>query len=174
MVRFGFPESRWVLAQQAGEPVEELREDGGATIAFAVRDRNPFLRWLLTFRERAEILDRAAEAVVRHRDELATIIAEEAAKPIKTARVEAERTVITFRSAAIEARTLVGEVVPVEGAAPGEGKLAFTLRVPRGVVAAISVSGLASRITAARVRELGPMVAAAASRISRKLGSPTR
>lgn len=42
------------------------------------------------------------------------------------------------------------------------------------VVAAISVSGLTSRITAARVRELGPMVAAAASRISRKLGSTTR
>jgi DNA-binding IclR family transcriptional regulator len=42
------------------------------------------------------------------------------------------------------------------------------------VVAAISVSGLTSRITAARVRELGPMVAAAASRISRKLGSATR
>ncbi|WP_338043428.1 IclR family transcriptional regulator [Nonomuraea lactucae] len=42
------------------------------------------------------------------------------------------------------------------------------------VVAAISVSGLTSRITAARVREVGPLVAAAASRISRKLGSPTR
>ncbi|MEU6711735.1 IclR family transcriptional regulator [Nonomuraea sp. NPDC046802] len=42
------------------------------------------------------------------------------------------------------------------------------------VTAAISVSGLTSRITAARVRELGPLVAEAASRISRKLGSPSR
>ncbi|TMR95929.1 IclR family transcriptional regulator [Nonomuraea basaltis] len=42
------------------------------------------------------------------------------------------------------------------------------------VVAAISVSGLTSRITAARVRELGPVVAGAAARISRKLGSPSR
>ncbi|NUT45085.1 MAG: IclR family transcriptional regulator [Thermoactinospora sp.] len=40
-------------------------------------------------------------------------------------------------------------------------------------VAAVSVSGLTSRITAARVRELGPLVAGAASRISRKLGKPT-
>ncbi|NUR93373.1 MAG: IclR family transcriptional regulator [Nonomuraea sp.] len=39
------------------------------------------------------------------------------------------------------------------------------------VHAAISVSGLTSRITAARVRDLGPMVAAAAARISRKLGA---
>ncbi|MEV0378660.1 IclR family transcriptional regulator [Nonomuraea sp. NPDC050643] len=42
------------------------------------------------------------------------------------------------------------------------------------VTAAISVSGLTSRITAARVRELGPLVAEAAARISRKLGSPNR
>jgi DNA-binding IclR family transcriptional regulator len=38
------------------------------------------------------------------------------------------------------------------------------------VTAAISVSGLTSRITAARVRHLGPLVAETASRISRKLG----
>src|SRR6478736_1547294 len=74
--------------------------------------------------KRAEILDAAAAAMVRHRDELALIIAEEAAKPIKTARVEAERTVITFQAAAIEARTLTGDVVPIDGASPGEGKLA--------------------------------------------------
>ncbi|GAA2214539.1 IclR family transcriptional regulator [Nonomuraea monospora] len=42
------------------------------------------------------------------------------------------------------------------------------------VAAAVSVSGLTSRITAARVRELGPLVAAAAARISSKLGSTTR
>lgn len=40
--------------------------------------------------------------------------------------------------------------------------------------AALSVSGLTSRITAARVRELGPLVAAAATRISRKLGDTSR
>ncbi len=39
------------------------------------------------------------------------------------------------------------------------------------VIAAISVSGLTSRITAARVRDLGPLVAETAARISRKLGS---
>ncbi|MEU0568313.1 IclR family transcriptional regulator [Nonomuraea sp. NPDC005983] len=42
------------------------------------------------------------------------------------------------------------------------------------VVAAISVSGLTSRVPAARVRELGPLVAGAAARVSRKLGSPSR
>jgi predicted DNA-binding transcriptional regulator YafY len=50
VVRFAFPESRWVLAQGVGSPVNELLDDGGALIAFDVRDRGPFLRWLLTFR----------------------------------------------------------------------------------------------------------------------------
>lgn len=55
-VRFSFPESRWVLAQGAGRPVEPLLEDGGAIVEFSVRDNNPFLRWLLTFRGHAELM----------------------------------------------------------------------------------------------------------------------
>src|SRR4029079_1258578 len=44
----------------------------------------------------------------------------------------------TYTFAAVEARTLAGEVVPMDASQAGEGKLAFTLRVPRGVVGAIS------------------------------------
>jgi acyl-CoA reductase-like NAD-dependent aldehyde dehydrogenase len=106
---------------------------------------------------RAEILDAAAQAVADHRDELAGIICDEAAKPIRTARTEAERTVITFRSAAIEARTLTGEVIPIGGAQPGDGKLAFTLRVPRGVVAAISPFNFPLNLVAHKV---APAIAA--------------
>jgi predicted DNA-binding transcriptional regulator YafY len=58
-VRFGFPESRWVLAQNTGTPVEPLLGDGGAVIEFSVRDAGPFLRWLLTFRAGIEILEPA-------------------------------------------------------------------------------------------------------------------
>src|SRR5205814_786519 len=68
----------------------------------------------------------------------ARIIAEEAAKPIKTARVEAKRAVSTFTFAAAEARRLAGEMVPLDAADVGEGKLGFTLRLPIGVVGAIS------------------------------------
>src|SRR5262245_19681496 len=93
----------------------------------------PLPRW-----KRAEVLDNAARLLAEHRDEFAAIIAEEAAKPIKTARVEAERAVGTFQFAAAEARTLAGEVVALDAIATGEGKLGFTLRVPIGVVGAIS------------------------------------
>jgi acyl-CoA reductase-like NAD-dependent aldehyde dehydrogenase len=44
----------------------------------------------------------------------------------------------TYTMAAVQARTLAGDVVPMDASQAGEGKLAFTLRVPIGVVAAIS------------------------------------
>lgn len=55
-VRFAFPESRWVQAKELGTTVDEMTEDGSAELEFAVRDRGPFLRWLLTFQGRAEVL----------------------------------------------------------------------------------------------------------------------
>jgi acyl-CoA reductase-like NAD-dependent aldehyde dehydrogenase len=107
--------------------------------------------------QRAEILQRAVQVVTDHRDELAALIAEEAAKPIKTARVEAERTTITFQAAADEARTLGGEMIPIDGFKPGEGKLAFTMRIPRGVVAAISPFNFPLNLVA---HKLAPAIAA--------------
>ena len=59
VVRFQFPESRWVLAQGVGDPVEPLLDDGGAVIAFSVRERGAFLRWLLTFRAGIEVKEPA-------------------------------------------------------------------------------------------------------------------
>jgi predicted DNA-binding transcriptional regulator YafY len=55
-VRFGFPESRWVQAQRLGTVIEPVLDDGGAILDFQVRDLNPFLRWLLTFRRQAEVI----------------------------------------------------------------------------------------------------------------------
>jgi acyl-CoA reductase-like NAD-dependent aldehyde dehydrogenase len=44
----------------------------------------------------------------------------------------------TYTMAAVEARKLAGEVIPMDATRAGEGKLGFTLRVPVGVVGAIS------------------------------------
>jgi acyl-CoA reductase-like NAD-dependent aldehyde dehydrogenase len=52
--------------------------------------------------------------------------------------VEASRAMSTYTFAAVEARKLAGEMVPMDAAQAGEGKLAFTLRRPIGVVGAIS------------------------------------
>jgi acyl-CoA reductase-like NAD-dependent aldehyde dehydrogenase len=140
-----------------GHEIASVPRCGPAEVQEAVAVAKACLGEPLAPWRRAEILDAAAEAMARHRDELAEIIAEEAAKPIKTARVEAERTVVTFQAAAVEARTLVGEIVPIDGAEPGEGKLGFTLRVPRGVVAAISPFNFPLNLV---VHKVAPAIAA--------------
>src|ERR687896_1068416 len=88
--------------------------------------------------KRAEVLVRVAMQLGRQHDEVARLISDEAGKPMKAARVEARRAMSTYTFAAVEARKLAGEMVPMDAAQAGEGKLAFTLRRPRGVVGAIS------------------------------------
>jgi len=87
---------------------------------------------------RAEVLDRTGDLITERQEEIARTICDEAGKPIKTARVEAERAVSTFRAAAAEARTLAGDVVPMDASPAGVGKVAYTTRLPIGVVGAIS------------------------------------
>jgi acyl-CoA reductase-like NAD-dependent aldehyde dehydrogenase len=106
---------------------------------------------------RAPVLDRAAVLLDERNEDFARTIAAEAAKPLITARIEARRAVDTFRFSAAEARTLAGDVIPADAAAPGEGKLAFTLRVPIGVVGAISPFNFPLNLVAHKV---APAIAA--------------
>ena len=97
------------------------------------------MREPLPAHERARILDRdGAPARRARRTRQPQIISREAGKPMKAARVEAQRAVSTYTFAAVEARKLAGEMVPMDASAAGEGKLAFTLRLPIGIVGAIS------------------------------------
>ena len=88
--------------------------------------------------ERAAILDRVAALLKERHDEVAQTISAEAGKPMKAARVEAERAVSTYTMAAVEARRLSGEVVPMDASTAGVGKVAYTMRVPIGIVGAIT------------------------------------
>jgi len=88
--------------------------------------------------KRAEILVRVAGALGKRADETARLISAEAGKPLKAARVEVARAMSTYTMAAVQARTLTGQTVPMDASQAGEGKLAFTVRVPIGVVGAIS------------------------------------
>lgn len=107
--------------------------------------------------KRAEILDTAANRLAARREEFAIAIAREAAKPVKTARVEVDRAVGTFRFAAVEARTLVGEVVAMDAIPAGEGKFGFTMRMPIGVVGAIAPFNFPLNLV---VHKVGPAIAA--------------
>jgi acyl-CoA reductase-like NAD-dependent aldehyde dehydrogenase len=107
--------------------------------------------------ERAAVLDRAAELVGERLEELALTIAAEAGKPLKTARVEASRCVDTLTFSAVEARKLTGGTVPMEASPAGAGKLGVMLRVPYGVVGAISPFNFPLNLVA---HKLGPAIAA--------------
>jgi acyl-CoA reductase-like NAD-dependent aldehyde dehydrogenase len=106
---------------------------------------------------RAEVLDRAAGLVRERLDELALTIAAEAGKPLKTAQVEAARCVDTLTFSAVEARKLTGGTVPMEASPAGGGKLGVMLRVPYGVVGAISPFNFPLNLVA---HKLGPAIAA--------------
>ena len=84
--------------------------------------------------ERAQVLERAARLVADRAETFARTICLEAGKPMKQARAEAARCVDTLTFAAVEARSLAGEMVPMESSAAGAGKLGIIVREPMGVV----------------------------------------
>ena len=107
--------------------------------------------------ERAEILDKAAHLIRERQEDLAQTISAEAGKPIKTARVEASRAADTMMFSAVEARKLTGGTVPMEASAAGAGKLGVMLRMPLGVVGAISPFNFPLNLVC---HKLGPALAA--------------
>src|SRR2546421_4421039 len=122
----------------SGEVVGRVAKGGAADARRAVDAAAAALADPLPAHERARVLDAVARLLADRQDEAARTISAEAGKPLKAARVEAARAVSTFTFAAVEARKLTGETVPMDASSAGEGKLAFTLRMPIGVVGAIS------------------------------------
>ena len=88
--------------------------------------------------ERAAVLRRAAESIRREVATLAELLTRETGKAIKDAEAEIRRSIETVELAAEEAIRIEGRHVPLDGSAMGAGKMAFLLRFPVGVVAAIT------------------------------------
>jgi acyl-CoA reductase-like NAD-dependent aldehyde dehydrogenase len=127
-----------VRSPYSGDVVGRVAQAGAEEARRAVAAADQAMRDPLPAHKRAEILVRVAGYLGRRHEEVAQIICAEAGKPMKAARVEASRAMSTYTYAAVEARTLTGEMVPMEGSQAGAGKLGFTLRRPIGVVGAIS------------------------------------
>lgn len=88
--------------------------------------------------ERAACLRRVADGVDSRLAEIAALVAREAGKPIKQARLEVERATFVLRDAAEEATRIGGEVLPLDVLPAGRGRLGFTRRWPLSPVAAIT------------------------------------
>ena len=107
--------------------------------------------------ERFQILRRAADAMLARREELAKTISLEEGKTLAEANFEVGRAAETIELSAEEAKRLGGEMLPLDGAPGAAGKLGFTLRVPCGVVAAITPFNFPLNLVCHKV---GPALAA--------------
>ena len=146
-----------VRSPYSGDVLGRVAKAGAEETARAIDAAERAMGDPLPAHKRAEILVKVAAQLGRRHDEVARLISDEAGKPMKAARVEARRAMSTYTFAAVEARKLAGEVVPMDASQAGEGKLAFTLRVPIGVVGAISPFNFPLNLVA---HKLAPSLAA--------------
>ncbi|MDO7908287.1 aldehyde dehydrogenase family protein [Paenibacillus sp. JX-17] len=143
----------------SGELVAEVAEAGAAEVdaAITAAARAAGKMRAMPAHQRADILEQLAAKLHARREEAARLIAAEAAKPVKTALAEVDRTVQTYKFAAEEAKRIHGETVPLDAAPGGEGRLAYTVKYPVGVVGAITPFNFPMNLVAHKV---GPALAA--------------
>ena len=122
-----------------GEPVAHVarasRDQVDAAVAAA---RRAFESGPLDPRQRYEILLGAARGVEERRDRIIETIVAESGFTVSDGAAEVTRCVETLTLSAEESKRITGEMIPIE-AAPGQSKrMGYTIRVPVGVVCAIT------------------------------------
>ena len=138
----------WIGGDGGRVPVlDKFRLRPGAYVTTASRAQvaravdaahDAFRRGALSPYERGAVLDRAAALVEARLPEFVRTMQMEAGFTVSDATGEVRRSVQTLKLSGEEARRLAGEVVPLAGAPQQAGRLGFTLRVPLGIVAAIT------------------------------------
>lgn len=147
-----------LLSPYTGEQIAEIPaatdEEVEQAIQAAYLARNTMAK--MPAHQRAKILENLSRLLEERAAEAAKIIALEAAKPIATAKGEIARTVQTYQFAAEEAKRIHGETLPLDAAPGGEGRVAYTVREPLGVVGAITPFNFPRNLVAHKV---GPAIA---------------
>ncbi|MGG4455328.1 aldehyde dehydrogenase family protein [Brevibacillus porteri] len=92
----------------------------------------------LTPFQRYKILLKASELMEERRDEMERSLIREVGKTRKDAMNELDRTINTLRLSAEEAKKIHGEMIPLQATEGSENRLGFTIRVPKGVIGAIT------------------------------------
>ncbi|MFY9673012.1 MAG: aldehyde dehydrogenase family protein [Terriglobales bacterium] len=131
------------------------REHAEAAIAAAVKAFGTTRR--LPAFERQRVLRRIADGIHDRKDEFARTIAQEAGKPIKSARLEVERSVFTFTVASEETVRGYGEYLPLDWQQSTAGRWGIVKRFPLGPVAGISPFNFPLNLAAHKV---APAIAA--------------
>ena len=107
--------------------------------------------------ERYQILHKASRIMEERLDDLGRTITLEEGKILPESLGEAARSLETITLSAEEAKRLTGETLGLDGASNGAGKFGFTLRIPVGIVAAITPFNFPLNLVCHKV---GPALAA--------------
>jgi acyl-CoA reductase-like NAD-dependent aldehyde dehydrogenase len=107
--------------------------------------------------DRSQWLRRAATLLRERAEDFARTLSAEEGKVLAESRLEIARSAETLEVSAEEAKRVVGEMVPLDAAPNAAGKLGFTLRVPCGVVAAITPFNFPLNLVC---HKIGPAIAA--------------
>ena len=118
-----------------GRVYQGRREHAEAAIAAAVKAFGTTKR--LPAFERQRVLRQIATGIHDRREEFARTLAQEAGKPIKSARLEVDRAVFTFNVAAEESVRGYGEYLPLDWQQSTAGRWGIVRRFPVGPVAEI-------------------------------------
>ncbi len=87
--------------------------------------------------ERVELLERARQLLLAHREDFVHVLTAEAGKPPKDAEGEVNATADRLRLAMQESREIMGEYIPGDWSRDAKGRAAIVARVPLGVIAAV-------------------------------------
>jgi acyl-CoA reductase-like NAD-dependent aldehyde dehydrogenase len=107
--------------------------------------------------KRREILEDVAGALIEQKERFAQLIVAEAGKPLRMARAEVDRAVLTFKTAAEEAARLGGESLPLDLTEGNEGRWGLVQRFPVGPILAITPFNFPLNLVA---HKLAPAMAA--------------
>ena len=107
--------------------------------------------------DRAKILRKAADLMGQRTEKLGRLISTEEGKILAEGFFEVSRARETIELSAEESKRICGDVLPIDGAPGGAGKLGFTLRVPCGIVAAITPFNFPLNLVC---HKIGPALAA--------------
>ncbi|MGH9161266.1 MAG: aldehyde dehydrogenase family protein [Vicinamibacteraceae bacterium] len=134
------PEMTPVVSPYTGETFECIPQATPEQVeqALAASVRGAAAMGHLTGYERSLILMRAADLLAAQVEDIAHTISLEEGKPLVESRGEVGRMPDLLRLCAFEGSQVRGETLPVDAQSGVRGKLAFTLRIPCGVVVAIT------------------------------------
>lgn len=148
-----------VRSPYSGETVDEVPAATAADVDLALasavlgaRDMAAMPAW-----QRADILNKAADLLAQSVEEFADLISRESGKPLSESRGEASRGADLLRLCAFEGSQVRGEVLPLDAQRGASGKMGLTMRVPCGVVVAITPFNFPLLLV---LHKIGPALAA--------------